>query len=136
VKPKGEFRGIRMDLVRCESDTLSSEIFELKRASHLLLARRGKPSERLSREFTLAIEQSEEYKERFRRDPDVRISVNLDQGLRICNPRVRLVAGRRLGNANEYSLLSAVEIMSRESGAGLLIYTWDGLLAELERIWT
>jgi Domain of unknown function (DUF4263) len=126
--------GMRMDLVLAPAFAESTQIVELKRGSHLLIARRGKPTERLSKQFTMAIEQLQGYGQRLESDAVAVARIEERHGIQIHKPELRLIAGRRLSDANEYHLLSAAESEESASSLQLQVYTWDGFLAELERI--
>lgn len=134
MKATEDYRGMRMDLV-LESETAEpTQVVELKRGSHLLLARRGKPTERLSRQLERALRQLVTYDRRLACDADARASIEKRHALRVHTPELRLIAGRRLPNDDGYHLLTAAESTAVTSDLDLQIYTWDGLLAELERI--
>jgi hypothetical protein len=130
-----DHRGMRMDLV-LESETAEepTQIVELKRGSHLLLARRGKPTEWLSRQLEKALGQVQEYGRRLESDAAATALIEARHALRVHNPELRLIAGRRLPNDVGYHLLSSAESTAAASGLDLQIYTWDALLAELERV--
>jgi hypothetical protein len=134
IKPSSDHRRMRIDLVMDAGDDQPARVVELKRGSHLLLARRGQPTERLSRELTAAVEQLEGYGRRLESDPAVTLGIEQRHGLQLTAPELRLIAGRRLPDAQAYGLLSLAESEPGESGLTLQIYTWDGFLAELERI--
>jgi hypothetical protein len=129
MNPTKDYRGMRMDLVLVPETEEPTQIVELKRGSHLLLARRGKPTERLSQELKRAIKQTRDYR-------DAATAVDLDKrlGIRFENPVLRLIAGRRLPDAHDYHLLSLAETDASDPSLQLQIHTWDGLLAELERV--
>jgi hypothetical protein len=129
-----DYRGMRMDLVLDSNTDEPSQIVELKRGSHLLLARRGKPTERLSLELRKAVEQLKTYGDRVESDAATTLDLEERLGIRLDKPELRLIAGRRLPDAHGYHLLSRVEPDANDSGLQLQIYTWDGFLAELERI--
>lgn len=129
-----DHRGMRMDLVLDSKTDEPSQIVELKRGSHLLLARRGKPTERLSRELRKAVEQLKSYGDRVESDLATALDLEERLGIRLDKPELRLIAGRRLPDAHGYHLLSRAETDANDSGLQLQIYTWDGFLAELERI--
>jgi len=133
MNPTDNYRGMRMDLVLDPMTDEPVQIVELKRGSLLLLARRGKPTERLAQQLRRAVEQLEGYGNRV--DSDAATTIDLERhGLRFEKPELRLIAGRRLSDAHEYHLLSRVETDASDSNLQLQIYTWDGFLAELERI--
>jgi len=135
LAPKHGSRGMRMDIIVEPKNTDAHEIVELKRGSHLLLARQGKPSERLSEELKRAVSQIKNYANRVEIDNEVAVDIELRHGIKIQSPELRLVAGRRLSDATGYLLLSKQEADVREDyNLHLQIYTWDGFLAELERI--
>lgn len=134
MKPTADYRGMRMDLVLAPNNDGPGEIVELKRGSHLLLAHSGKSAERLSREITKSVKQIKQYGRRLDSDADAVASIEKRCGLKIEKPELRLVAGRRLQDANGYHLLSLAESETSDSKLQLQIYTWDGFLAELERI--
>lgn len=122
--PKG--RRMRMDVV------MPDEVIELKRGSHLLLARCGQASEHMSRQLEAAIRQVEGYGNQLASNQAAVRSIDLKHGIKLDNPNLRLVAGRSLPDARGYSLLNLYE----KSNPSLRIYTWDAFLAELERILT
>jgi hypothetical protein len=126
-----DYPGMRMDIVLASQTEEPSEIIELKRGNHLIVARRGKPSEHLSKVLQDAINQNIDYGNRIQSDAKTVINLEKDIGYRLENIVLRLIAGRRLPDANSYSLLSAV---TAGNSMQLQITTWDGLLAELERI--
>jgi hypothetical protein len=129
-----DHRGMRMDLVLDSKTDEPSQIIELKRGSHLLLTRRGRPTEQLSRELRKAVEQLKTYGDRVESDAATALDLEERFGIRFDKPELRLVAGRRLPDAHNYHLLSLAEADANNSGLQLQIYTWDGFLAELERI--
>lgn len=129
-----DHRGMRMDLVLEPKTGEPPQIVELKRGSHLLLARRGKPTERLSSALRKAVKQLQGYGDRLESDVAMAASLEERHGLQIRNPELRLVAGRRLPDADAYHLLSSAKSDKDASGLQLQIYTWDGFLSELERI--
>jgi hypothetical protein len=122
-----DHRGMRMDVLVESAD--STQIIELKRGSHMLLTKRGT----LSAELLTAVKQTTDYGHRIHSDPEASKRINERHGIQIHNPQVRLIAGRRLSVPSEYSLLTQAESKSAP-GLQLRIYTWDGFLAELERI--
>lgn len=126
--------GLRMDLVLGPDPNGHNEIVELKRGSHLLLAHQGKLTQRLSRALKKAVAQLDGYGQRVPSDMDAVRLIESQHGIRIANPSLRLVAGRRLTSASGYLLLSKVELDASAEGMQLQVYTWDGFLAELERI--
>ena len=134
MTPTETYPGMRLDLVLDWNGEEPSQVIELKRGSHLLLARRGKPTERLSRELRKALKQLETYGHQLDSDAQARACIELRHGLQIQQPELRLIAGRRLADAHEYHLLSLAESEAAESSLQLQIHTWDGFLAELERI--
>jgi hypothetical protein len=129
-----DHRGMRMDIVLEPKSGEPTQIVELKRGSHLLLARRGKPTERLSRGLVAALKQLQGYGDRLETDAAAVARIEEGQGLKICNPELRLIAGRRLPDDHAYHLLSSAESDGDTPGLQLQIYTWDAFLAELERI--
>jgi len=72
----------------------------------------------------------------YRLDCDTEATASIEQrrGLKINKLKLRLIAGRRLPDAHGYDLLRLAESEADESQLQLQIYTWDGFLAELERI--
>lgn len=110
-----------------------TQIVELKRGLHLLVARAGEPSQRISQQLAKAIAQITHYGETVRSDKDEAARIEERLGMCLRETELRLVAGRRFGSAQAYSLLSVVEADAQALGLELQIYTWDGLLAELER---
>jgi hypothetical protein len=126
--------GMRMDLVLEPAFDAPTQIIELKRGSHLLLARRGKPTERLSKKLIRAIKQVLAYGVGFKSAQDYFKGIEASGGIKIQKPELRLIAGLKLSNADEYSLLSTAESEKSPSSPQLQISTWDGFLAELERI--
>lgn len=134
MKPTEGHRGMRMDLVLDSKADEPTQIVELKRGSHLLLARKGKPTERLSRQLRKAVEQLKKYGDRVESDAETAVDLEERLGIRFDKPELRLIAGRRLTDADGYHLLSRAEADSSNSSLQLQIYTWDGFLAELERI--
>jgi hypothetical protein len=134
MNPTKDYPGMRMDLVLDPNGDDPAQIVELKRGSHLLLARQGKPTERLSQELRKAVNQTQGYGRRLGSAPDAVTRIEERHGLRIERPELRLVAGRRLQDAAGYHLLSLAESDASDPQLQLQIYTWDGFLAELERI--
>jgi hypothetical protein len=135
LKPTRDHPGMRMDLVLC-SDSIgvsSTEVVELKRGTHLLVARAGQPTERLSSKLRRAIAQLKEYGHRIVRDVETTGEVDQRFGIRFGRPNLRLIAGRRLSNAPSYYLLGQAEAIASTS-LNLRIYTWDAFLAETERV--
>jgi Domain of unknown function (DUF4263) len=126
--------GMRMDLVLEPAFDAPTQIIELKRGSHLLLARRGKPTEKLSSPHIKAVEQLKNYGDRLESDAQAVERIEARYGIQINKTELRLIAGRKLSNADEYSLLSTAESEESPSSLQLQICTWDGFLAELERI--
>jgi hypothetical protein len=125
---------LRMDLV-LEPDTDDPiQVIELKRGSHLLLAHQGKPTERLSKALAKATKQVKGYGDRLVSDSEAVESIDIRDGIKIEKLELRLVAGRRPLDASGYSLLSLEESKNSNSDFSLQIYSWDGFLAELERI--
>jgi Domain of unknown function (DUF4263) len=135
MKPTGNYVGMRMDLVLHSRNDEPAQIIELKRGSHLLLARQGKPAERLSQEITKAIDQVKSYGTRVETDSETAFDLEKGHGIRFDKPKLRLIAGRRPTSASGYHLLSNLETVESDSSLQLQIYTWDGFLAELERIY-
>ena len=130
MQPTDDCRRMRMDLIVDPTN----EVIELKRGLHLLLAHRGKPAERISAKLRDAVAQVRGYGRRLKSEPDVSTQISKRHGVELREPSLRLVAGRRLSTADEYQLLHRLETDSSDAGQGLLIYTWDGFVAELERI--
>jgi hypothetical protein len=124
-------RGMRMDLVVDSTPHDPAQVIELKRGSHRLLLRRDTPMGRISVPLARALRQICGYGERLVGDGQTRIDVEADHDLHLERLELRLVAGRRLPDAAGYHLLSQVEL---SNGLELSISTWDGFLAELERI--
>lgn len=127
-------RGMRMDLVLDPAFNEPTQIIELKRGSHLLLARRGEPTENLSSQFIKAVAQLKGYGNRLESDAKAVDRIEAGYGIKIQKPELRLIAGRKLSDADEYSLLCTAESKEPPSSLQLQISTWDGFLAELERI--
>ena len=134
MRPTDDYRGMRMDLIVDPPADEPTQIIELKRGSHLLLARKGEPTARLSRELEKAVAQLKRYGQRVESDVEMTAEIEQRFGIRFDRPELRLIAGRRLPDADAYHLLSVAEENASESGPQLQIYTWDGFLAELERI--
>jgi len=134
ISPTESRSGIRMDLVLSSTNDHLDEIIELKRGSHLLLARQGKPTQRLSRQLEKAIKQLKKYGVRVTTDISAMEALRTRVGIRLEQPLLRLIAGRRLSNPQAYHLLSTTEGRADDSNLRLLVQTWDGFLAELERI--
>ncbi len=130
----GVHRGMRMDVCLPGGSDGPPQVIELKRGSHLLLARRGRPTERISRQLIKAVKQLQAYGHRIEFDAATRERVEERLRFQILQPELRLIAGRELSSSDEYSLLTKVESSQSTSGFQLQVYTWDGLLAELERI--
>lgn len=129
-------RGMRMDLVLRSHSETPSQIIELKRSSHLLLTRQGRPAENLSRALKRAIKQIKGYGNRVVSDGDSARHLKVEHGIETDKPlELRLIVGRRPRTASSYHALSRAEADERKSGSQLQICTWDGLLAELERIY-
>lgn len=124
-------RGMRMDLVVNSANDEPAQIIELKRGSHRLLVRRGTPAERISRPLANALRQLRSYGERLDSDADTRTHVETVHDLELEHLELRLVAGRRLPDSEGYHLLSQAD---PGDGLELSISTWDGFLAELERV--
>jgi hypothetical protein len=124
-------RGMRMDLVVSSTESEPAQVVELKRGSHRLLVHRGAPTERISGPFARALRQVRAYGERIDGDVEMRTNVEERHDLELDRLELRLIAGRRLPDAPGYHLLS-----QGEPGDGLEVHvsTWDGYLAELERI--
>jgi Shedu protein SduA, C-terminal len=113
-----------------------TEIIELKRGTHMLLARAGKPTQELSYGLKRAINQVKGYGNRII-DSDDTAKEHLEErfGIKIEKPELRLVAGRRITSHGGYDLISKVESPNESTGdLQLLIYTWDGMIAEFEMI--
>jgi Domain of unknown function (DUF4263) len=136
MKPNQGHPGMRMDLVLDPNNDDPVEIIELKRGSHLLLARQGKPTERLSQELKRAVNQIQNYGSRLVSDANATKSIELKHCIKIKEPELRLIAGRHLPDAGGYHLLSLEETAASDSTLQMQIYTWDGFLAELERSYT
>jgi len=134
ISPSSDHRGMRMDIVAEATTDAPARIVELKRGSHLLVAHEGLPSERLSHQLHAAIDQLGRYGRRIESDPAIRLDVEQRHGLHLAPVELHLVAGRRLSDPHAYTLLSIAETQATASGSTLQIYTWDGLLAELERL--
>lgn len=134
IKPTDGYRGMRMDIVLESKVDGQTEIIELKRGSHMLLAWRGQPTQRVSQELMAARTQIRAYGDRVKADNTTASTLEEDLGFELVNPQLRLVAGRRLASPQEYHLLSSLEEAASHSGLQVLIYTWDGFLAELERL--
>jgi hypothetical protein len=128
------YSGMRMDLVLYSQADQATEIVELKRGSHLLVARPGKPTQKLSRQLMNAIEQVKRYGDRVENDTQMTSDLEKRFGIQFDNLALRLVVGRRFPDAHGYHLLSLADTDARPESLQLQIYTWDGLLAELERI--
>ncbi len=124
-------RGMRMDLLVGSAEDEPAQIIELKRGSHRLLARRGSPTERIARPLEKALNQLTAYGERLN-DLETKLDIERRLDVELDRLELRLVAGRRLPDAHDYLLLSRVEPCDGE--LELQISTWDGFLAELERI--
>jgi hypothetical protein len=127
-----DHRGMRMDLVIGSAEDAPAQIIELKRGSHRLLARRGTPSERIAMPLERALRQLTSYGGRLASDEGVRFDIEARHEIELDRLELRLVAGRRLPDAHDYHLLSVAEPGDGE--LELHISTWDGFLAELERI--
>lgn len=134
MAPTEDYTGMRMDILVTPNDDRPTAIVELKRGSHALVARRGKPTHHISRSLLKAISQVQSYGERLQSDIEAIERIEDGYGIRVENPELRLVAGRRLSDEHEYTLLTAAESAASADGLELQIYTWDGLLSELERI--
>ncbi len=124
-------RGMRMDLVVDATQDDPAQVIELKRGSHRLLVCRGTPVERVSKPLIRALRQVRTYGARLESDAEARINVESLHSLELDQLELRLVAGRQLPAAASYHLLSQVDATD---GLELHISTWDGFLAELERI--
>jgi hypothetical protein len=124
-------RGMRMDLVVDSTQDDPAQIIELKRGSHRLLVCRGTPLERVSEPLAKALRQVRSYGERLESDADARLGVEVSHELELDRLELRLVAGRRLPDPESYHLLSQAE---PSDALELSISTWDGFLAELERV--
>lgn len=131
MKRTEDHRGMRMDLVLGSMQDEPTQIIELKRGTHLLLARAGTPTEKLSREIEKAVKQLKGYGNRLQTDAETVVDLEEKKGIRFNETELRLVAGRRPTTDSGYHLLSSAE---GGSDLQLQIYTWDGFLAELERI--
>lgn len=123
-------RAMRMDLV---VDPLRNDepiqIIELKRGTHRLLAYCGTSRQRRSRALASAVSQVASYGDRFALDEAATVDVAHRHRIWI---ELRLIAGRRLPDQEAYDLLH--QFAGANSTPRVLIYTWDGYLAELERI--
>jgi hypothetical protein len=124
-------RSMRMDLVVDASENEAAQVIELKRGSHRLVARRGTPVERVAEPLAKAVRQVRGYGDRLQSETATRMAVEERHDLELDRLELRLVAGRRLPDPGGYHLLSQAE---RDDGLELHISTWDGFLAELERI--
>jgi Domain of unknown function (DUF4263) len=129
-------RGYRMDLVVLSDSGAYSEVIELKRGTHLLLAHSGKANQRVAKGLKRAIQQLETYGATLKNDKSAVSNLRKNKGIPITvtNIELRLVAGRRLPRLTDYSLLNFTKGSDTEGTGGVQISTWDGLLAELERI--
>lgn len=134
MRSTNEHPEMRMDLLIGSSSGEPAQVIELKRGSHLLLAYRGKPTERLSRKLMSAVSQLAGYGDRLASDATLRESIEQLHGVQVEKPELRLVAGRRLADARQYDLIRCLEADADEGALQLRIQTWDGFLAELERI--
>lgn len=134
IKPTDGHRGMRMDIVLESKVDGQTEIIELKRGSHMLLARRGQPTQRVSQELVAAGAQLGEYGDRIKADDAAATDLGERLGFAFEHLRLRLVAGRRLASPQEYHFFISLEVDASDSGLQLQIYTWDGFLAELERL--
>jgi hypothetical protein len=134
MAPTGDHpRGMRMDLVVGRARKGPAEVIELKRGSHRLLAYRGAPTERIAKPLQRALAQVGSYGRRLRADARTRAEICRRYDLGLDTLELRLVAGRRLPNAHAYHLLSDAE-GSNGREFEVCVSTWDGFLAELERI--
>lgn len=124
-------RGMRVDLMVDAVADNPAQVIELKRGSHRLLARRGTPVERISEPLMKALRQVRTYGARLESDAEVRIDAESLHALQLEQLELRLIAGRRLPAQASYHLLGQIEATGRLE---LHISTWDGFLAELERI--
>jgi hypothetical protein len=127
----GDSRGMRMDLVVDATKDDPAQIIELKRGSHRLLVRRGSSMEGISRPLENALRQVQSYGGRVSANAETRLSLEEDYELALERIELRLIAGRRLPDAFSYHLLSDAGF---GDGPEVWISTWDGFLAELERI--
>jgi hypothetical protein len=134
MRRAGRYVGMRMDIVLSSKTEEPSQIIELKRGSHRLVAWPEQPKEKISRKGSKAVKQLKEYGNRIASDADTARDLENLHGIRFDNVELRLIAGRRLSTASEYDLLSAAETANSVDGPRLLIYSWDASLAELERI--
>jgi len=134
IRPANGQRGMRMDVLTSAAHGEPAQVIELKRGCHLLVAHRGKPVERLASGMKAALAQVEGYGHRLKTDADARAAIEEGHDLLLDAIELRLIAGRRPSVTSAYHLMSQREVDSREAGVPLLIYTWDGLLAELERL--
>ncbi len=123
--------GMRMDLVVNATENDPAQVIELKRGSHRLLVCRGTPVERVSEPLIRALRQVRTYGARLESDAETRFNVEGRHTLELDKLELRLVAGRQLPTAASYHLLSQV---AATDGLELHISTWDGFLAEIERI--
>jgi Domain of unknown function (DUF4263) len=125
-----------MDLVVHSDSGAYSEVIELKRGTHLLLAHSGKANQRVAKGLKRAIRQLETYGATLKNDKAAVSNLRKNKGIPITvkNIELRLVAGRRLPKLSDYSLLNFTKDSDIEGTGGIQISTWDGLLAELERI--
>jgi hypothetical protein len=128
MSPIDGYRGMRMDVVLGSDNDTPGQIMELKRGSYRLVAHRGKPMERISKNVSRVVRQIDDYANRVSVDEELRRKLGLEKF------DLRVVAGRRLDNEHEYTFITQAETEASDSSFRLQIYTWDGLLAELERI--
>ncbi len=128
MKATKDFRGMRIDLVLAPNASGPAQIIELKRGTHVLLAREGTPNAKRSKLLIRAIKQLEVYGDRLATDEVSVANIESRYEFRIINPALRLIAGRSLRDAGGYSLLR------HDRNPNLYISSWDGFLEELERL--
>ena len=132
--PTEDFGGMRLDIVCPFEADLPPEVLELKRGSHLLLAHEGKARERRSKKFDQTRRQGKAYFRRLKKDPGILDKLNQENYVQIVNPEVRIIAGKRLSSEAGYHLLSQIDPSAEDTELRVYISTWNGYIAELERI--
>lgn len=134
IKASKDRRGMRMDIVVNQYKDKVTEIIELKRGCHLLIARCGKPAMRLSQTLNKAIKQVKKYGDSIKADALTARDLEKRLEMPFNDLSLRLIAGRRLSTTNEYSLISVGKAKTSNYDLQIYVQTWDGFLAELERI--
>ena len=122
------FRGMRLDLAVGDRPSDRTLVLELKRAKHTVVSPNGK---RLVKGAS-AIAQTQDYADRLMHDAVAIGILREAKQLNFTLLDVRLVAGRRPRTTKQDSELKNIERELSKTRHDVLLYSWDGLLAELE----